>query len=347
MRRVVTWIGLLLGITLLVLTGFFFWASSAVVDRTAQVALRQFGTPAPAADTFAVMTYNIGYLSGMTNNRPVDRSEALVAEHLTWASAMIQASGAEVVALQEIDFAAARSYDVDQLDTLAVLGGYHAAAAVVNWNRRYVPFPYGWPSQHFGRIVSGQGVLSRFPVLQQGRYSLQRPATPFYYDAFYLDRLAQVVLLDLGQPLVVINVHLEAYDVPTRIKQAEQVRALYERYRADYAVLLVGDFNAVLPQDQARVAWADEDREWTHADRTAEILLAAPGLQEAFSGFTDSTMAQPGTFPADTPRLKIDHLFYDADRLEPLAAFVIDGPRQPSDHRAAVARFRFKKTSSD
>ncbi len=331
---------LVLALPALLFAGFFFWARSSTLPPAAYATLTMYDeAPAAAPETLTVMTYNLGYLSGMTNNRPVARTERLFDENLTAAERLLASTRPDVVAFQEIDFGAARSFDVDQLDALARRGGFHAAARAVNWDKRYVPFPSLRPSMHFGRIRSGQAVLSRLPILAHERLVLERPPTPFYYDAFYLDRLAQVVRLDAGEPIVVINVHLEAFDAATRNRQAEQALALYRRYRDAYPVLLLGDFNSVLPEDRAGVP--EEMRAALEDDHAVALLHAEEGLREAFDGLPapERVPEVVGSFPADAPRLKIDHVFFNADRIRPVEAYVVGGPDQPSDHRAVVMRF--------
>ena len=120
--------------------------------------------------------------------------------------------------------------------------------------------------------------------------------------------------------------------------------ALYKRYHDDYPVLLVGDFNSLLPTDPALGNLSPEKRDYYTTDRTIDILLRDGTLREAFP---DTAFATPDpwlyTYPADNPTHKIDHLFYEAADFEAIEAFVLGGPLQPSDHRAVAARFVLKR----
>lgn len=318
------------------LVGFVVWASSGTLPEAALATTTTYEARAAApADTLTVVTYNIGYLSGMTNNRPVDRSPALYARHLDAATRMLDSLQADVIGFQEIDVGAARSYDVHQLDTLARRLGYHASATAINWDERYVPFPGPWydPTDHFGAMRSGQAILSRYPIRQHervvlppmGAFDRYGPLLGRLAPALYLDRLAQVALLDVGdpdRPLAVINVHLEAFDAPTRERQARALRALVDRYREAYPVLLLGDFNTPLPASET--------------EATLTLLLDGTSFRPAVP---DTLTPVPGTYPADAPVRKIDHIFYEAGEIAPIAAFVVGGAPQPSDHRAVVLRF--------
>ena len=155
-------------------------------------------------------------------------------------------------------------------------------------------------------------------------------------------RISRVVV-DLGRPLLLINVHLEAFDAATRQQQARQVRTLVERYRDTHAVVLLGDFNSLLPASKVSPLLPAHRRAYFANDQTLETLLAGSGLREAFPDSVYSTHeAATFTFPADAPTVKIDHIFYEPDDIKAVEAFVVTGPHQPSDHRAVVMRFVFR-----
>lgn len=142
---------------------------------------------------FRIMSYNIGYMSGMTNNEPVRPERTLYESNLASGLRFLDAIDADIIAFQEIDYGSQRSYEIDQEKEIADKLHYPYVARAVNWDKKYVPFPY-WPiSVHFGKVLSGQSVLSKFPILQQSVDTLSKVASaPFYYNAYYLERLAQV-----------------------------------------------------------------------------------------------------------------------------------------------------------
>ena len=310
---------------------FFLWASAGRLPEADLAQIRTYAA-APdttAPDTLTVTTYNIGYLSGMTNNEAVVRPDSLFYANMDQAVRFFRRTTPDIAGLQEIDFGGARVAHVHQLDTLATRLGYPTAAQAVNWDERYLPFPYGRPAVNFGRTLSGQAVLSRFPVRQHVRNVLSPPPLPFYRDAFYLDRLAQVAVVDLGgYPLVVINVHLEAFHVGTREEQARLVNDLYRRL-ADSGVpaLLLGDFNSRLTPTNA-----------SSRDETMQHLLAGTNLQPAATGApTDTKWA---TYPAENPTRRIDYVFYPPRFFEPTGVQRWCGtPNPPSDHCAVTATF--------
>ena len=337
-------LGLGLALVAIVSLAWIRWASKSLLEPSETTSVTPYG-PAYASprETLTVMAYNIGYLSGMTNNEPVRRPRSLFEENLDAVVQLIRDADPDIIGFQEIDFGCPRSYGFHQLNVLADRLRYPVGAGAVNWDKRYVPFPYGSPTVHFGRVLSGQAILSRYPIAHYARHELQRPAYPRWYDLFYLDRLAQVARIEVGeQPLVIINVHMEAFDPSTREAQAEEVRDLYEQHAAEAPTLVIGDFNAPMPAEKP--ALGIKEREQYEADETIHRLTRDTTLREAFpdTAYTDAPAAI-GTYPAAVPRMKIDHIFYPDDQIERVSADVIGGgTNPPSDHRAVVMRFQVR-----
>lgn len=342
MKRFIQALGILVGVFVVAFVVFFFWASSGALSEDALATTTAYdAAPATPSDTLTVMTYNIGYLSGMTNNEPVERDPSLFSTNLEQVIDMLRRTRPDIVGFQEIDLGAARSLYVNQLDTLAKRLDYPAAATAVNWDERYLPYPGANPATQFGRVLSGQAVLSRYPIEAHERIELARTSRPFYEDALYLDRLAQIVRVNVGgRDIVVINVHLEAFEEDTREAQAREVRTLVERYLAEgIPLLLIGDFNSVA--DAARSALSPEMQAAFAGDETLALMLDGTGLR---SVFPDSVYASPdtniGTYPADAPTRTIDHIFYTPSSMRVLDTEVMGGgSNPPSDHRAVWARF--------
>jgi len=331
-KRALRIFGSIVGVLLLGAVLFFLWASSGRLPAEDLAQTRTYA-PAPdstAPDTLTVTTYNIGYLSGLRNNEPVVRPDSLFFANMDQAVRFFRTTNPDIVGFQEIDFGGARVADVHQLDTLATRLGYPTAAQAVNWDERYLPFPYGRPAVNFGRTLSGQAVLSQFPIRRHVRNVLPRPPQLFFRDAFYLDRLAQIAVVDLGgHSLVVINVHLEAFHVGTREEQARLVNALYRRL-ADSGIptLLLGDFNSRL----RRVGVASQDE-------TMQRLLDGTDLRPAITAAPEDTAH--ATYPADAPARRIDYIFYPQRFFKAADAQRWCGvPDPPSDHCAITATFQ-------
>ncbi len=303
------------------------YLSSGRLEEEEYTELITYKTRSTASDsTLKVMTYNLGYLSGMTNNRPIRREPDFFSSNLAAAKSLLQKVDADVIGVQEVDFGSSRSFYVNQLDTLARVADYASGYRSVNWDKKYVPFPYWPPSRHFGRMLSGQAIISNY-ALSSGQTLVLPPnrSSPSYYRAFYLDRLLQVTEFDyLGEKVKVLNVHLEAFDLDTRLRQVEVVKGVYEEYASNFPVILMGDFNAEIPAKSM-----DPD--------AIEALLTAPWIASAVPFGKE---AENGTFPSDAPERMIDYIFYNENFLRCINAHVIIEAGQISDHLPVEAKFQ-------
>ncbi len=328
-KAAVVFLGILAGII-----GFFFWGSSAshssaeyqqIISKTEMI------TP-EARDTVSLITFNIGYLSGMTNNKSVDRTSQLFDNHLQHGIEVFQKLKPDFIAFQEIDFASDRSYQVNQLEEIQNSLLFPFSSKAVNWDKTYVPFPY-WPlSQQFGNIYSGQAIVSNFPILAMEVIPLSQPIdNPFYYNAFYLDRLIQVAKLNVGtKELVILNVHLEAFHANTRNEQIKRVLKEFHKYSEKFAVILVGDFNSTPPG--ASYPYQD--------DQVIQTLLADFKMEMAIEMDENKRYENENfTFPSDSPTRRLDYIFYNPKFVQILEARVMHETEQISDHLPVYMKF--------
>lgn len=310
---------------------FYFWGSSANLDQSEYASIYSYGYEDLEfeEDTFRLMTYNMGYLSGMTNNRAVERDEALFEGNMKRMLSLLNATKVDIACLQEIDFHSKRSFFTDQLNELATQGHYPHASRVINWDKKYVPFPY-WPlNMHFGEVLSGQAILSKFPIQDNERIVLSPADYAFYYNAFYLDRLAQVDIVSIGgRDVLLINVHFEAWDARAREQQAKELIELYHKFEKTYPILIVGDFNSTPPG--ASSPYMEES--------TIASLLEVEGLEMAIDPTTYlQNESEYFTFSSVAPYIKIDHIFYNANKIKVLNARVLREASDISDHLPVMA----------
>ena len=272
---------------------------------------------------FSIVTYNIGYLSGMTNNLPVAKPKKLFDDNLAIVLSETKKINPDIIAFQEIDYNASRSYGVNQQEEIAKFG-YDYRAKAINWDERYLPFPY-WPiSMQFGKVVSGQSIISKYPLKEHQRIVLSRVADePFYRNAFYLERLAQVVKVELnGKELMLINIHLEAFDIATRDIQFEEVLQIFNSYKDRYPTILLGDFNA------------------SATDKTASIQKMFANNEIGNAAFNLQNLEK--TFDSQQPYERIDYIFYTKNSIEYVSGRVLNEFKQASDHLPVLMEFRLK-----
>lgn len=334
-----------LGLLAVLFLAFYFWASSGVLSKdefergNLLVSTVEDSVP---GKPLTVVTYNIGYGSGLTNNTGDNATEEEYEANVASIIRALEGVRPDFVAFQEIDYDSARSYHRDQLEIISDALGLKYRVQAFNWDKNYLPFPYWPPSSQFGAILSGQAIASAYPVIEHSKITLVKPdERPFYYNKFYLDRTVQISKFDVGgRSLTLLNVHLEAYMNATRRKQAlEVVEAV--RARSDGPLILLGDFNAQPPWVDAG---ADENG---RPDSTIATILQETGLRKAIveEAYGEAPGDRQLTFPSGNPAVCLDHIFYN-EHIEGLSARVLSDAGTGSDHLPVVMTFRFKLDSS-
>ncbi|MCK4562507.1 MAG: endonuclease/exonuclease/phosphatase family protein [Flavobacteriaceae bacterium] len=309
----------------LAIIGFYFWASLPNVNANeySKTYVNKYASKINNDSIFSVITYNIGYLSGMTNNLAVEKPKSLFHNNLQISLTQFKKINADIIAFQEIDFNSKRSYYINQQNEIAKLG-YNFVGETINWDKKYLPFPYFPISMQFGKILSGQSVLSKYPIINQERFTLERNKTnSFYYDAFYIDRLAQIVKINIqNKILILINVHLEAFHQETRLKQTKKIIELYNRYRYEFPTILLGDFNSDI----------------NYNDASIDLLLK---LSKTGNAFFNTNNIQ-NTFSSKKPTERLDYIFYNTDFIQFIDGRVLTEFKQASDHLPLLMNFKIK-----
>ncbi len=113
MKNIIRPILKLLVLILVAFTIFFFWASSPTMDEKEYSKLieRENLISVDNDSIYSIVTYNVGYLSGMTNNLPVAKPKELFDKNQRKVEKELRKANADIVAFQEIDYNASRSYE--------------------------------------------------------------------------------------------------------------------------------------------------------------------------------------------------------------------------------------------
>ena len=185
----------------------------------------------------------------------------------------------------------------------------------------YLPFPYYPLSAHFGEIFSGQSIFSRRAFIEKKRIVLDRvDSSPFYREAFYLDRLAQVSKTTLdGKIVIVINVHFEAFNKATRTKHIKYIIDLYSQYKDDYPVLLAGDFNS----------------DANDKNEAIQLIMNLPGIRSAVN-------LEENTYPSVSPIKRLDYIFYNEKYIVLKNSKILTSFGDASDHLPVFMEFNLK-----
>ncbi len=164
-----------------------------------------------------VLSFNTGYcglgrdqdffMDGGTMVRP--ESEQIVRDNMNGILSELARQDADIYLLQEVDFDSYRSYYVNQADTYRHGLSLNMAVAY-NYKCDFVPFP--WPP--LGKVESGLVTFTDLNVTQATRESLPVPFTwPMRVANLKRCLLVERVPVEgTEKELVIINLHLEAYD---------------------------------------------------------------------------------------------------------------------------------------
>lgn len=257
------------------------------------------GGPPPVELTVA--SYNIHAGTGEDGEFDVDRTAAAIAE-----------TGADVVALQEVD----RHWG-DRSEYRSVVG---ELARKLDMHARFAPiYSFEPPQAGDPRREYGTAVLSRFPVADFTNHELTRLSTqdpdagPQPMPGF-----AEVVVRARGALVHVYSTHLDYRGDPS-IREA-QVAETLDVLDDDSGAprVLLGDFNAEPAAPELAPLWTKL------ADAYGEVG-AGDGL----------------TYPAEVPEKRIDYAAV-SEEVDVLDAHVPDTDlaATASDHRAVVADVR-------
>ncbi|NME71964.1 endonuclease/exonuclease/phosphatase family protein [Flammeovirga aprica] len=309
---------------------FFFWAKSPNLEKSEYAKIVEFDNPQKIEDDsiISIISYNIGYLSGMTNNTSVRPTEDFYKGNMDKVLKDLKAYRPNVLALQEIDYGGKRSYYVNQFEVIGKELGYLNGGMTINWDKTYVPFPYFPPSVHFGKMLSGQAILSDYKIVEHERTELARVRShPYYYSAMYLDRLAERVLVNIGgQEVMIFNVHTEAFDVKTRELHISFLKDWFLRIEEKMPVIMVGDFNSDPTYKEKGV------KEFYNDERIGAMCPEGDLLKEG-------TL----TYPTDTAIEQLDFVFFSTRHFELIDWKVLSEFGQVSDHFPVLTKLKLKK----
>ena len=279
-------------------------------------------------EDLTILTFNIGYASlSETEDFVMDGGEKGrmddiegVENNLDGISSILNNNPADIYLLQEVDVDSNRSYNINQLIHFQDALGKSSVLAY-NYRCIFVPFPLN-PMQMMGKVNSGIVTFSDFYTESAERHQL--PGS--FSWPVNLANLKRAMLVskypiqNSDKYLVVINVHLSAYDDGTmRLEEMEALKTLIStEYEAGNYVIVGGDFNQSFPQ--AVTINQDESYTYHYALKDKELWEAYP-MEEDW--FIDNDFS----FGVDisTPTCRLLNQPYDNLNLENNQYYVIDG----------------------
>ncbi|WP_235436166.1 endonuclease/exonuclease/phosphatase family protein [Gottschalkia purinilytica] len=207
-------------------------------------------------DVISGITFNIGY-GGLDEGRDffmdggkMSRSESKEKTQYNLEKMIETLSDKKVdfIFLQEIDIDSSRSFHINQVDYYRnEMKGYGSTFGK-NYDVPWVPVPFTRP---MGKALSGIMTFSKYKIDKAIRYSLPGEYN-FLVQLFQLDRciVENRILVEDGKELVLINVHLSAYDKEGVIREEQSMflKSFVEKeYEKGNYVVVGGDWNQLMP----------------------------------------------------------------------------------------------------
>lgn len=202
-------------------------------------------------DDIKVMTWNIGYGAlgdnadfFMDGGKSVETaSKDRVKENMSSIVSEINSVDPDVAFFQEVDTDSARSHEENEYkDIIEGTKGYNDTFAY-NFKVKFIPYPI----PPIGKVNAGIATISKYNITDSDRIQLPCPFS-WPYRLGNLKRclsINRINLKDSDKQLVVVNLHLEAYDSGEGKKAQSEMLAKYlqsEREKGNY-VIAGGDFN--------------------------------------------------------------------------------------------------------
>lgn len=263
-KKVLKWAGICLGVVLLAVVGLVLWLTvteykPAAVENV-EVSKGADGAPSlTPGGSLTILTQNTGYAGlgkdsdfFMDGGKDVSPTGEQVLTNEEGLVQQLQAQDADVYFLQEVDIDSSRTRSDDQADRYHTIlsngpnGPYNWTYAL-NYSCDFVPYPL----PPIGKVHSGLQTLSRFSVNSAQRVALPCPFS-WPVSAANLKRCLLVNYVPLegsDKYLVLVNLHLEAYDDGEG--KAAQTKVLMDfltdQYEKGNYVIAGGDFNQTFP----------------------------------------------------------------------------------------------------
>ncbi len=251
----------IIGAVLAVLVLGFVWlcvTEYRPADREkAEIAVEGELLPVPAGEPLTIVTWNVGYgalgdnadffMDGGKSVMTADKDR--VQDNMRRVMAELDAIDPEFVFLQEVDKSSARSHRINEVDLVTKHEAErHPTASTFsyNFNVNFIPYPI----PPIGRVKSGILTLSDYQLTDAERVQLPNPFSwpvrmANLKRCLNVSRVPVVNAQGEDKELVLINLHLEAYDSGEgKLLQTKMLCDVMqaEREKGNY-VIAGGDFN--------------------------------------------------------------------------------------------------------
>lgn len=257
MKKVLKVLGTVLGVIALLLAAFLIFATttSLKVKPTEKMEIKgDAKAKVKAGEDLMLLSWNIGYgaldeesdffLDG--GEMVTGRSKDAVLSNVSAMEALIESVDPDIFLLQEIDLNSHRSFKIDELEMFREdFGEKYESSYACNYKAGYVPIPVPIFNA-MGRVEAGIATFAKYDIKDSERVQLP---IPFKWPMSLMNLkrclLVNRIEVEGGKELVLVNLHLEAYDDGEgKAKQLGQLMDLLkEEYDKGNYVIAGGDFN--------------------------------------------------------------------------------------------------------
>ena len=257
MKKVLKIILIILGVIILAAAALLAWLTITEFDPEPVEELAVQGAAGwnspKLGEEIDIMSWNIGYaglgkdedffMDGGKMSRP--NSKETVEKYLRgiYQTAYSEKYNFDIVLMQEVDTDAHRTYGIDEVEYL----GVDAFTYALNYSCDFVPIPI----PPIGKVHTGIMTQSTYLVEAAKRVSLPCPfAWPVRTANLKRCLMATYIPIeDSDKQLVIVNLHLEAYDNGEgKIAQTKVLREfILSEYEKGTYVIAGGDFNQTFP----------------------------------------------------------------------------------------------------
>ena len=356
LKSILKVVGIVLGVILLIAVGLFGYLTITEYRPadTEAVELKQTETaPVFSGNSFRVLSWNIGYsalgkesdffMDGGKQTRP--DNEGIVNKNLDGIKKIIADANPDFCLLQEVDSDSDRSFKKQEVDALTALDFCRSSAYAFNYKCDFVPYPL----PPLGRVRSGLLTMSAWKGESATRISLPCPfkwpiSTANLKRCLLVDRIP---LEGSDKELVLVNLHLEAYDDGEgKIAQTNELLGfLRDEYAKGNYVVAGGDWNQIFPDTESIYPIPEAMRKLWSPGVLEQALLEAGGWELVWDPGEHGTcrlLNQPYD-PGDrenTQYYVIDG-FLISPNLELVSVKTLNEEFEFSDHNPVLAELRF------
>lgn len=259
MKKIVFLMFMILSIPVIVITGFLLFMTIIDVNPQPTIPLATKNNGGRFVQTnipFSIATFNIGYagldqnqdffMDGGTMSRSSSKEQTWL--NLEQIGKFLRDQNTDIIFLQEVNINAHRSFHVNQSEYFSSLLSNYSSTFAMNHQVKWVPIPITEP---LGSVHSGIVTLTKFHTESSTRYQFpgkeKWPVRIFDLDRCFIENRIPV---QNGKELVLINVHLSAFDKGGQIRRQQldflQKHIIEEYERGNYLVV-GGDWNHVIP----------------------------------------------------------------------------------------------------